>query len=147
MDEGWTRFLLEEYEFDLTTLMNEDVRSGDLSRRFDVVILPSEISLTRLIEGASEEDAPPEFVGGIGEEGVENLKRFVRAGGTLVTLDRGDAVVLEHFDVPVRDALDGVGADELFTPSSLFRVDLDTSHPLAAGSPAQVAAKWAGSAQ
>ncbi len=144
MDEGWTRLLLEEYAFDLTTLANEDVREGDLGARFDVVIIPSEISLSRLIDGADEDDAPEGFRGGIGEEGVDHLKAFVRGGGTLVTLERGDAVVLEHFDVPVRDALDGVSRSELFTPTSLLRTELDLEHPLTSGSPAEVAAKWAG---
>jgi hypothetical protein len=143
MDEGWTRLLLEEYAFDVTPLSNEDVRSGTLGSRFDVIILPSEISLSRLVDGTAEGDAPPEYVGGIGTEGVEALKDFVRAGGTLVTLDRGDEVVLEHFGVPIRDALDGVSDREFFAPSSLFRLEVDPNHPLADGTAAEVAAKWA----
>ena len=143
MDEGWTRLLLERYDFDVTTLSNDDVRSGDLGDRFDVVILPSEIPLSRLIDGIDEDDAPPGFAGGIGEEGVEALQAFVRDGGTLVTLDRGDEVVLDRFDIPVRDALGGVGDRDFFAPSSLFRLDVDQASPLAAGTPAQVAAKWA----
>ena len=144
MDEGWTRLLLEEYGFDLTTLANDDVRDDALASRFDVIVIPSEISLDRLIDGASEDDAPEGFRGGIGQEGVDNLKSFVRGGGTLVTLERGDAVVLEHFGVPVRNALDSLSGSELFTPTSLFRTELDLDHPLTSGSPAEVAAKWAG---
>ncbi len=144
MDEGWTRLLLEEYGFDLTVLGNDDVRSGELDRELDVVIIPSEISLDRLIDGLSDEDAPEGFRGGIGEEGVEKLKAFVRAGGTLVTLGTGDRVVLEHFDVPVRDALADMPASEVFTPASLYRMELDPAHRLAEGSPQELAAKWAG---
>lgn len=144
MDEGWTRLLLERYGFDHAVLMNEDVREGDLGRRFDVVVIPSEISLSRLVEGADEDDAPEGFRGGIGEEGVQALRDFVEGGGTLITLDRADELVLEHFDVPVRDALDGLGGSELFTPSSLFRIELDPDAELARGTPATVAGKWAG---
>ena len=143
MDEGWTRLLLETFAFDVTTLSNDDVRAGDLGRRFDVIVLPSEIPLRRLIDGTAEGDAPPEYVGGIGMEGVDALKAFVRGGGQLVTLDRGDEVVLEHFDVTVRDALQGVGSEDFFAPASLFRVEVDPDHVLARGSPKQVAAKWA----
>jgi hypothetical protein len=143
MDEGWTRLLLERYEFDVTTLSNEDVRGGELVTRFDIVIIPSEIPLRRLLDGTAEGDAPPEFVGGIGDEGVEALQAFVREGGTLVTLDRGDEVVLDRFDIPVRDALDGVSDRDFFAPASLFRMDVEQTSPLAAGTPAQVAAKWA----
>ncbi len=144
MDEGWTRLVLEEFEYAYETLMNGDVRADGLRDRFDVIIIPSEIPLNRLIEGATDDGTPPEFRGGIGDEGVENLKAFVRAGGTLVTLDRADELVLEHFDVPVRNALEGLGSDELFLPSSLLRIELDTDHPLTMGSPAEVAGKWAG---
>ncbi|HSG07763.1 MAG TPA: M14 family metallopeptidase [Longimicrobiales bacterium] len=143
MDEGWTRLLLERYGFDVTTLSNQDVRGGQLWTRFDVVIIPSEIPLRRLLDGTAEGDAPPEFVGGIGDEGVEALQAFVREGGTLVTLDRGDEVVLERFDIPVRDALDGLSDRDFFAPASLFRMDVDQASPLAVGTPSQVAAKWA----
>jgi len=144
MDEGWTRLVLEEFEYTYETLMNSDVREEGLRDRFDVIIIPSEIPLNRLIEGATDDGTPPEFRGGIGEEGVENLKAFVRAGGTLVTLDRADELVLQRFDVPVRNALQGLGNDEFFLPSSLLRIELDTDHPLTMGSPAEVAGKWAG---
>jgi len=144
MDEGWTRFVLEDFDYPYTSLGNADVRSPDLRERFDVIVIPSEIPLERLVEGSTEESTPPMYRGGIGEEGVENLQTFVRGGGTLVTLERADELVIERFDVPVRNALEGLGGDELFLPSSLLRLELDTEHPLAAGSPEEVAAKWAG---
>jgi hypothetical protein len=143
MDEGWTRLVLEEYGYEYASLSNDDVREAGLRERFDVIMIPSEIPLNRLIEGSTSDETPPMYRGGIEEDGVENLKTFVRNGGTLVTLDRADALVLEHFDVPVRNALEGLGSDELFAPASLFRVELDGDHPLAMGSPDEVAAKWA----
>ena len=39
MDEGWSRWLLEEYGFAPTSLLDEDVRRGDLSN-FDAIVLP-----------------------------------------------------------------------------------------------------------
>ena len=144
MDEGWTRLVLEDFDYDFETLMNDDVRQEGLSERLDVIIIPSEIPLNRLIEGASDEDAPPGYRGGIGEEGVENLKEFVRNGGTLVTFEAADALVIEHFDVPVRNALEDVSRSDLFLPASLLRIELDEDHPLTVGSPSEVAAKWAG---
>jgi len=143
MDEGWTRLFLEEFGFDYQTLSNEAVREGGLGENFDVIIIPADISLTRLLEGRSEESTLEEYTGGIGEEGVENLKSFVEGGGTLVTLDRSDELVLERFDVPIRDALSDVDRSEFFLPSSLLNVELDPSHDLTAGSPGRVIAKWA----
>ena len=144
MDEGWTRFALEDFDYGYVSMKNEDVQEPNLSERFDVIVIPSEIPLTRLINGANEEQAPEGFRGGIGEEGVDNLKEFVRAGGTLVTLERADELVIERFGVPVRNAVAGMGDPEFFLPTSLLRLDLDSEHPLAMGSPESVAAKWAG---
>ncbi len=144
MDEGWTRYVLEDFDFAYESLSNDDVRMGDLAERFDVIVIPSEIALSRLIEGDTSEATPPEYRGGIGEDGVEALIRFTRTGGTLVTLDRADALVIEHFGVPVRDAVADAGQPEFFLPSSLLRVELDGAHPLTVGSPESVAGKWAG---
>ena len=144
MDEGWTRFVLEAFEFPFASVGNDAVRAGDLGEQFDVIIIPAQISLNRLIDGYSADSVPPRYAGGIGLEGVEHLKEFVRDGGTLVTLEAGDQVVLEHFDVPVRNALDGLGEPEFYLPPSLLRIDVDTSHALAVGVPATVAAKFAG---
>ncbi|MDA0329246.1 MAG: M14 family metallopeptidase [Gemmatimonadetes bacterium] len=143
MDEGWTRLVLEDFDFAYETLTNTAVQTPHLEDRFDVIILPAEISLNHLIEGDTGDETPPEFRGGIGEDGVDNLKQFVRKGGTLVTFDRADELVLQRFDVPVRDALEGVAAEDFFLPSSILRVELDPDHPLSMGSPAEVAAKWA----
>ena len=85
----------------------------------------------------------PGYSGGIGDDGVENLKTFVRGGGTLVTFDRGDQLVLDRFDVPIRNALDSVSSREFFLPSSLLNVELDQEHEITAGSPETVIAKWA----
>ena len=144
MDEGWTRLVLEDFDYKYETLMNDDIREVDLSDELDVIIIPSEIPLNRLIEGASDEDAPPGYRGGIGEEGVENLKAFVHNGGTLVTLETADALAIEHFDVPVRNALEDISRSDLFLPASLLRVELDKDHPISLGSRDEVAAKWAG---
>jgi hypothetical protein len=135
--------MLEQYEFSFETLSNEDMRDAELGGRLDVVLIPSETALTRLINGVPEDSTLPGYAGGIGDEGVENLKAFVRGGGTLITLDRGDQVVLKHFDVPIRNALDSVSPREFFLPSSLLNVELDEEHDLTAGSPGTVVAKWA----
>ena len=61
-----------------------------------------------------------------------------------MTLDQADRLVIEHFGVPVRNAVDGLGQADFFPPNSLLRVELDSEHPLAMGSPDEIAAKWAG---
>ncbi len=144
MDEGWTRLMLDEYGFDYQVLKGPDVAAGNLGERFDAILFPSEMSVNQIVEGRDAEDYPEEYVGGIGEEGIEALKTFVREGGTLVTLDRADQLVLEHFDVPVENATDGISRNDLFQPASIYRLDLDEDHDLTRGSASSVAAKWSG---
>ena len=144
MDEGWTRLMLDEYGFDYQVLKGPDVAAGNLGERFDAILFPSEMSVNQIVEGRDAEDYPEEYAGGIGEEGIEALKTFVRDGGTLVTLDRADQLVLDHFDVPVESATDGISGNDLFQPSSIYRLDLDQEHDLTRGSAGSVAAKWAG---
>src|SRR6202008_2006327 len=42
MDEGWTRWTLEQYGFHSTRLHNAEVRAGKLHEKYDVVILPDQ---------------------------------------------------------------------------------------------------------
>ena len=51
IDEGWTRWLLEQYEFAYTSLYNKDIRAGDLNARFDVIIIP-DTGVASLVNGA-----------------------------------------------------------------------------------------------
>jgi hypothetical protein len=131
MDEGWTRWLLEQYEFDLTSLRDADIRNGDLSR-FDVVILPSD-NPSSMMHGHPPGTMPAEYTGGLGVEGALALKRFVEAGGTVVALDDATGFAIEQFSLPVRDVVRGVADSEFFIPGSLIAIRNDVTHPLAHG--------------
>ena len=82
MDEGWTRWLFEQYEFDFANLRNVDFYRDSLDQ-FDVIVLPDETSES-ILEGFRLGTVPPRYKGGIGQPGVRNLEAFVRNGGTLV---------------------------------------------------------------
>ncbi|MBP9663024.1 MAG: hypothetical protein KBD94_00275, partial [Pyrinomonadaceae bacterium] len=84
MDEGWTRFVLDTFQIPFRSVADTDLRSGRLD--FDVLILPADSENT-IVNGLSAERYPAEFAGGIGDEGIENLKRFVENGGRLVCFD------------------------------------------------------------
>jgi hypothetical protein len=40
-DEGWTRYVLDRFDFPHEQLSNERVRKGSLQKDYSVVILPS----------------------------------------------------------------------------------------------------------
>ncbi len=137
IDEGWTRFIVEEYGFPYTTLHDADIRNGNLATKFDTIILPHQ-SREDLINGNKEkndynEPYPPEYVGGLGEIGLAALREFVEAGGTLVALDAACEAVIKGFWLPVRNVLEGIDRKEFYCPGSLLRIIVDPSHPLGWG--------------
>jgi hypothetical protein len=86
-----------------------------------------------MIEGHATGTMPPNYVGGMTEEGVANLKRFVEEGGTLVCNKASLDLALTLFDLPIKNTVQGVPRKEFFVPGSILRMDYDTSHPLAYG--------------
>jgi len=76
---------------------------------------------------------PPDYVGGITEVGLDNLKQFVEDGGTLVCNKTSLELALDLFDLPIENTLRGVPRNEFFVPGSILRMDYDTNHPLAYG--------------
>ena len=139
MDEGWVRYTFEQFGVPFTSIENKDVRAGSLRSRFDTIVLPSQ-DADAIVNGHAPGAMPPQFVGGIGFEGVTALRAFVEAGGTLVAIDAASTLPIRYFNIPVRDALEGVRNTEFYCPGSLLRLKVDTSQPLMAGMPAEQAA-------
>ena len=133
MDEGWTRWVLERYEFDYRTIHDAELRAGNLEERHDVIILPSGSSRS-LMKGNPPGTVPPQYVGGIGEQGADNLLAFVRSGGTLICMGDASELPIERFDLPVMSNLDNRdGGDPFYAPGSILQVNLDPTHPLGFG--------------
>jgi hypothetical protein len=132
MDEGWTRYVFDTFNVPFQSLLDRDVRAGNLRERYDVIVLPS-MRLREIVEGRSKDTAPPEYTGGITEAGVENLRRFVEEGGTLVCFDASAELAIKRFKLPLRNVLEGVRSSEFYGPGSILRLEVDTTHPLARG--------------
>jgi hypothetical protein len=132
IDEGWTRWLLEQYEFPFRTLRDEDVRAGRLRAAFDVIVLPG-IAAQRLVEGNRRGSLPDEYAGGLGEAGVAALKAFVEEGGTVICLDGSAQLAIDALALPVKDVTRGLPPERFFCPGSIVRLDVDTSQPLGFG--------------
>ena len=145
MDEGWTRWLLERYRFKYKTVKDADIKRGRLSRKHDVIVLPSDHKSLILGEGIEEyfqkrfrgmftmPEFPEEYRSGIGKEGVEKLKEFVEDGGVLVTLGAASNFAIEELKLPVMNVLADVKPKDFLCPGSTLHVNVNTDNPLAYG--------------
>jgi hypothetical protein len=129
IDEGWTRWILQDYGFNPVTLRNGDIQAGHLLDRFDAIVIP-DASPRQILEGFAPGSIPGEYAGGLGEGGVQALREFVSGGGTLIAFNNASDVVIEGLGLPVTNILAGLKNDQFFCSGSLLRVELrDTSHP------------------
>jgi hypothetical protein len=139
IDEGWTRWILEQFQFPFTVLHNSDVRDGHLRDQYDAIVI-AEMATRQIMEGARAGSVPGQYAGGIGDEGAQALREFVTAGGTLVTLGNAASFAIDQFNLPVTNALAGLRQDQFFCSGSLLRIEIpDLKHPVVAGMPAMPA--------
>lgn len=159
MDAGWTQWLLDYYKVPVTMIGNKEIRAGKLRERFDSIILASQSANSILYgtrEGESRPNANgdgrvvqrPEYTGGIELDGLLELDRFVRAGGTLLCFDQSSDIPVNYFPLPVRTRIrTSAGESEsqgqvpdsaYYSPGSILRGKVDNKHPLAFGMPEDI---------
>jgi len=154
MDEGWTRWLLTESTFHpdvprFESIGNRAIQSVDvyielanpdpskyIDRSRRAIIFPDQPA-NQIMNGYAKGTMPDEYTGGVGKEGVENLKKFVENGGTLVFLNRASNFAIQQFNLPVKDVTQGLARRDFYIPGSILRTELDMTHPIAKGMPQQ----------
>jgi hypothetical protein len=141
MDEGWTRWIFDTNGIPYTRVVDADVRKGELKSRFDVIVVPDEPANAILHGGsegrrqdADEPQTPPEFRGGLGNEGVAKLKEFIESGGTVVALNKASTIYAEKSAGDITNVLDGVANKDFYVPGSILQVSVDTDSPIGFGS-------------
>jgi len=85
-------------------------------------------------ESAHGPKIPPEFAGGLGEDGVASLKTFTENGGTIVTLNKASQVYVKKDTEPVSDAEASFDRKTFYIPGSILEVSVDNTNPIAFGS-------------
>ncbi|HRH46874.1 MAG TPA: hypothetical protein PKY82_34830, partial [Pyrinomonadaceae bacterium] len=130
MDEGWTRLVLDNFQIPFTSIRDADLRNENLN--YDAIILASD-SERELLNGLNKDRYPEDIAGGMGDKGVDNLKKFVENGGTLICFDASCEMVINKFGLPMKNVLRGVSRKEFYCPGSILQIDLDTSNPLTKG--------------
>ena len=137
MDEGWTRYVFDTFNVPYKSLLDREVRAGNLRAKFDVIVLPSQRDKD-IVEGNAPGTYPPEFTGGITEAGVENLRRFVEEGGTLICFDASSELAIKRWKLPLRNVLEGVRSSQFYCPGSILRINVDADHLVAQGLPPEM---------
>jgi hypothetical protein len=127
IDEGWTRWVFEQYGITYATVHDSDLRMGKLRQRFDVLVLPNE-SARGLLQGVDSTRIPLQYAGGMGETGANAISEFVRGGGTLVCLDGSSSFAISRLNLPVVNILGGGASGPqvslFYAPGSIFGVAL-----------------------
>jgi hypothetical protein len=132
MDEGWTRWVLDRYQFDYTKLHNEDIRPGKLRQRFDAIILPDQRT-NSILEGLDYKTIVEQYRGGLGEAGWNALRQFVADGGTLISLGEASNLLVDKLPVGVKDLKRTTSRDLHFAPGAIVNLQIDTAHPVGRG--------------
>ena len=112
VSSGWTRYVLEKFEFPFTVVMQDALQDPNLSNKFDVVILVSDTTTTPAPE----------------------LKQFLENGGTILAIGNSTKLAYQ-LDLPVTDALTSLGRRDFYVPGSLLLARIDNTKPLAYGMP------------
>ena len=150
-DEGWWRAALDTYGVPYTYFADIKARQGGLRQKYDVIIYPTAGSNAReqlvgvamngdvpipykktaLTPNLGAEDSADDIRGGLGADGLAELKKFVEAGGTLI----GDGTTVEMLAAYGIAAEVNVSAPpELFTKGAIMRgVITDKASPLVYG--------------
>ena len=108
---GWVRYAFDQSETPYQLIFKEQVRAGNLHAKYDVIIVPSQgrsakdvvydipvygqplpYTKTERYKFLGDYGSSPDIRGGMGLAGLEEMRRFVSQGGTLITLGESSAV-------------------------------------------------------
>ena len=140
MDEGWTRWMFDVNRVPFTSIVDRDVRAGNLNARFDVIILPDQ-NANQIMRGVSA-NYPDSLQGGLGTAGAAAISAFVENGGTLLAFNEASNYAIETLKLPVKNILTGVRNTDFYAPGSILAVEIKRDSPLAAKMTAPVPAIW-----
>ena len=132
MPEGWTRWTFDQHGLVYDPVRDARMRAGDLRADYDVILFQTQ-SPSSIREGFPRGALPPEYTGGLGNEGVLALQAFVRNGGRVVAVEEATELFIDLFDLGVTNAVERLPAQDFFIPGSILSVDLEPSHPVNRG--------------
>ena len=152
MPSGWTRWILEQFEYPFERVFAPSLDAGNLNAKFDVLVFVSGAipgsgggggrgGGGRGGQETAAADIPQEYRSQLGrvtaERTIPQLRQFVEAGGTIVAIGSSAQALVEHLKLPLENHLVENGAplprSKYFVPGSILTAAMDTKHPFAAG--------------
>ena len=155
-NEGWVRAALDTYGVPYTYFGDIKLREGNLRQKYDVIIFPhvggnaqSQVAgipktgsmplpykKTAETPNLGVQDQADDIRGGMGWEGLMELVKFVREGGTLIT-EGSTSTIFPDYNITSGVTVET--PDDLFVRGSVMRgVVSDRRSPIAYGYDAQV---------
>ncbi|MEO5997139.1 MAG: M14 metallopeptidase family protein [Chitinophagaceae bacterium] len=153
---GWVRWLMEQFHFPIQLVYAQEINAGNLRSKFDLILFvngaipPVRFATVNTGERNTDvkpDDIPAQFRPWLGrvtaDTSVPQLKKFMEAGGTVVTIGSSTNLVY-HLGLPVRNALvEMIGnterplpGEKFYIPGSILRMSLDSTQTAAWGMPA-----------
>jgi len=141
---GWTRWILERFEFPFELTFVQRLDAGNLTGRYDVIILTDEATTNSFDEAPAADRVPPEYRATTGTlsraKTVPALKQFVENGGTLIAVGHSTELAIA-LGLPVSSALEtrtdkgsqALSREQFYIPGSVLRVRVDNTTPLGYG--------------
>jgi hypothetical protein len=152
MPSGWTRWILEQFEFPYSRVFAPELDAGNLNAQYDVLVfvegaIPgapgSERGRRRDGETTEPPSLPEEYRGQFGrvtiERTIPRLREFITNGGTIVAIGSSAENLATHLQLPVENHLveggEPLPRTKFYVPGSVLSVRVDDSHPVAYGMP------------
>ena len=157
MPSGWTRWLLEQFEFPFKVVYPQELDRGNLAQNYELLVFtdgsiraPNAPAEEFRAKQPKPEEIPPEYRPWIGritpEKTIPQIRRFVESGGAVVAIGSSTSLA-GYLGLPVTNALTERGADgtahplppeKFYIPGSLLTATVDNTNPLAYGLPDKV---------
>jgi Zinc carboxypeptidase len=150
MTSGWTRWILERFEFPFDRVYAPTLDAGRLNASYDVLVFPNggippAKSGGRGARGGgaglAEADVPAEYRSRLGrvtaDRTLPQLRAFLQNGGTIIAIGDSAANLGQQLQLPIEDHVMEAGAplprSKFFVPGSVLSAKVDVTHRIAAG--------------
>ena len=145
---GWVRYAFDQFGTPYSLMFKDEVKKGGLRARYDVIIIPSQgrsskglvfdipmhgkplsYEKTAEFKYLGDYGSSPDIRGGMGLQGLEELRKFVEQGGVLITLGDSSALPADFGLAP--DIEVGRPSKDFYAPGPIVNAKvLATASPI-----------------